>query len=86
MKLKITNKTMNKNIDQINPGELFIVVDNEEEKYKLFPGVFMKLDVKFMNFDKNNKINKNAVNLNSGILYYINQNTILQVLNGELII
>ena len=78
MKLKITNKTMNKNIDQINPGELFIVVENKEDKHKLFTGIFMKLD-------KNNT-NKNAVKLNNGTLYYINQNTILQVLNGELII
>lgn len=78
MKLKITNKTMNKNIDQINPGELFIVVENKEDKHNLFTGIFMKLD-------KNNT-NKNAVKLNNGTLYYINQNTILQVLNGELII
>ena len=79
MKLKITDKTFNKNIDQINAGELFIIADNDKDEYKLFRGIFMKLAG-----DRTN--NKNAVKLNDGNLYHINENMLLQVVNGELII
>ncbi len=33
--MKIINKTLNKNIDQVNPGELFFVKDE---------GIFMKIE------------------------------------------
>lgn len=79
MELKITDKTFNKNIDQIKPCELFVITENEKDEYKLFKGIFMKLAG-----DKTN--NKNAVKLNDGELYHINENMLLQVVNGELII
>ena len=79
MRLKITDKTFNKNIDQINVGELFIIADNDKDEYKLFRGIFMKLAG-----DRTN--NKNAVKLNDGNLYHINENMLSQVVNGELII
>ena len=79
MKLKITDKTFNKNIDQIKPCELFIVTENEKDEYKLFKGIFMKLAG-----DNTNKIN--AVKLNDGELYHINENMLLQVVDGELVI
>ena len=79
MELKITDRTFNKNIDQIKPCELFIVLENERDEYKLFRGVFMKLAG-----DRTN--NKNAVKLNDGNLYHINENMLLQIVNGELII
>lgn len=75
MKIKITDKTFNKNIDQIEPGELFIVRDSNDD-YNLFDGFFMKI--------KDEKGSKNAVKINDGQLYYINSNVILQVVNGEL--
>ena len=80
MKLKITNNTLNKNIDQINIGELFIVSDNEKDEYKLFKGVFMKVEKSY------NDIKVNAVKLNDGTLYNINSNLLLQIIDGELII
>lgn len=76
--LKITDKTFNKNIDQIRTGELFIVVEQEKEEYSLFRGIFMKIE--------NNKDNRNAVKLNTGELYCINRNMILQAVNGDLVI
>lgn len=79
MKLKITDNSFNKNIDQIKPCELFVVTENEKDEYKLFKGIFMKLAG-----DRTN--NKNAVKLNDGELYHINENMLLQVVNGELII
>ncbi len=79
MKLKIVDNSFNKNIDQIKPAELFIVLENEKDEYKLFKGIFMKLAC-----DRTN--NKNAVKLNDGNLYHINENILLQVVNGELTI
>lgn len=78
MKLKITNKTFNKNIDEIEVGELFIVSENDKDKYSLFKGTFMKV--------RNRKDNRNAVRLNDGELYCINNNILLQIVNGTLII
>lgn len=77
MKIKITNKTFNKSIEQIEPGELFTVRDCRDE-YHLFDGFFMKI--------KEEKYNKNAVRINDGQLYFINSDIILQVVNAELII
>lgn len=78
MKLKITDKTFNKNIDQIEVGELFIVTNREEDEHKLFQGLFMKI--------VNKRDSRNAVNLNSGELYRIREDMILQAIHGELII
>lgn len=82
-KLKINNTTFNKNIDQLSPCELFVVVEDKDNKcdYNMFTGVFMKLLV-----GQIGDTQINAVNLKNGKLYYINPNTILHSVEGELII
>lgn len=75
--MKITNNTIDKNIDQVKPGELFVITDNEDF-YGSFPGLFMKI------VNKNG--NDNAVKIDNGELYTINRNTIVQIINGELIV
>ena len=79
MALRINNKTFNKNIDQVNAGEIFVVSDKKDE-YEIFDGFFMKLNCDRISDDKN------AVKLNDGTLYNINQNIILQVVNAELVV
>lgn len=79
MPLTITNRTFNKNIDQLNNGEIFTVEESDKDIYELFSGVFMKVE-------GNKDCDKNAVNLNTGLLYHINKNMILRVINAELII
>lgn len=78
MSLKITDNTFNKFINDLNAGELFTVVDDGSSKYKLFHGVFMKIS--------NKRDNRNAVRLNTGELFCINNNMFLQRIKGELVI
>lgn len=78
MKLKIVDTTFNKNIDQIETGELFVVSESDRDEYKLFKGVFIKI--------QNRKDNRNSVNINTGELFYINNKMLLQRVKGELII
>ena len=80
MQLKITNRNLNKNIDQISGGELFIVSTTDDDNDKIYSGVFMKLNTKYV------QNNKNAIRLNDGTLWNINTNMILHIINGELII
>ena len=80
MQLKITNRNLNKNIDQISGGELFIVSTTADDNDKIYSGVFMKLNTEYL------KNNKNAIRLNDGTLWNINTNMILHIINGELII
>ena len=81
MQLKITNRNLNKNIDQISGGELFIVsTTTDDDNTKIYSGVFMKLNTKYV------QNNKNAIRLNDGTLWNINTNMILHIINGELII
>ena len=79
MQLKITNRNLNKNIDQISGGELFIVSTTDDDNDKIYSGVFMKLNTEYL------KNNKNAIRLNDGTLWNINTNMILHIINGELI-
>lgn len=79
MPLTITNRTFNKNIDQLKNGEIFTVEESDKDTYELFSGVFMKIE-------GNKDCKGNAVNLNTGLLYHINKNMILRVINAELII
>ena len=80
MQLKITNRNLNKNIDQISGGELFIVSTTDDDNDKIYSGVFMKLNTEYV------QNNKNAIRLNDGTLWNINTNMILHIINGELII
>ena len=79
MQLKITNRNLNKNIDQISDGELFIV-STDDDNDKIYSGVFMKINTEHA------QNNKNAIRLNDGTLWNINTNMILHIINGELII
>ena len=79
MQLKITNRNLNKNIDQISGGELFIVSTTDDDNDKIYSGVFMKLNTEYV------QNNKNAIRLNDGTLWNINTNMILHIINGELI-
>ena len=80
MQLKITNRNLNKNIDQISGGELFIVSTTDDDNDKIYSGVFMKLNTEYV------QNNKNAIRLTDGTLWNINTNMILHIINGELII
>ena len=80
MQLKITNRNLNKNIDQISGGELFIVSTTDDDIAKIYSGIFMKLNTEYA------QNNKNAIRLNDGTLWNINTNMILHIINGELII
>lgn len=80
MQLNITNRSINRNIDQISGGELFIVSTTDDADAKIYSGVFMKLNTEHA------QNNKNAVRLNDGTLWNINTNMILHIINGELII
>lgn len=77
--MKIINKTLpiEKNIDQIKPGELFTTMGNRNI-YGAPVGLFMKIE--------NKNGDENAVKIDNGELYLVDRNTILQIIDGELIV
>mgnify|MGYP001776109210 CR=1 FL=1 len=82
MKLKITDNSFGTSISEIEPTELFVISQSMNQGYdvtQLFGGVFMKLE-------EDNHTNKNAVRLNDGELFHINDSMVLQCISGELII
>lgn len=82
MSLEIINNTFNRNIDEVKNGELFTIIENEKymEQYgsSIFNGIFIKIN--------NDNGKQNAVKLNDGHLYCINNTLDLQVINGKLLI
>lgn len=82
MALEIINNTFNKHIDEIKERDIFTLIENDkyEEQYgsSIFNGVFIKIS--------NNISKENAVKLNNGHLYYINNSLDLQGINGRLVI
>lgn len=82
MKLKINDNSFGTSISEIESTELFIISQSMNRGYnvsQLFNGVFMKLE-------EDDRINKNAVRLNDGKLFHINDSMVLQCVSGELII
>lgn len=84
--MKINNKSFIKHIDDIKPAELFVVSSmdsasksNSEIVSNIYYGVFIKLK-------ENPQSKYNAVRLDDGDLFHINDSMVLQCISGELII
>lgn len=75
--MNVVKKTVDRNIDQVNPGELFIILD-DIATYGVSNSLFMKID--------NQESEWNSVSIDNGKLCSVNRNMILQIVNGELVI
>lgn len=75
MGLTIIDEKFNKSIKELKAGDLFVV---EKDEYNIYQGIFMKIK-KIKNEDR-----YNAVKLNSGELYKIDENMILLSIQAEL--
>lgn len=75
MGIKVVNRSCNKSISNLEVGDVFIILNNDDA---MFQGIFMKV--------KDPKEERNAVRLEDGELFYIQEFHNLQIVHADLLV